>query len=70
MQLPTLEFGDPLGDHFGPYGPEAVSEAISLQGTYNFYGREEGTLFVSGNTITTLQRPCRHIVTVESIFTP
>lgn len=64
VQLPTLDFGDPLGDNFGPYGPEAVSNAISLQGEYIFYGREEDTLFVSGNTQSPqLQCPCRHMIT-------
>lgn len=64
VQLPTLEFGDPLGDSFGPYGPEAVSSAISLQGKYIFYGREEDSLYVSGNTqLLQLQCQCRHMTT-------
>lgn len=52
VALPTLPFGDPLGDHFGPFGPDAVSGAIPLQGKYMFYGHEENTLFVSGKTCT------------------
>jgi hypothetical protein len=50
-ELVTLPFGDPLGDHFGPHGADAVSNEIMLAGKYIFYGREETSLFVSKNIL-------------------
>ena len=36
-----------MGDHFGPYALDAVSNEIPLDGKYIFYGKEQTSLFVS-----------------------
>ena len=46
-ELVTLPFGDAVGDHFGPYARDAVSNEIRLDGKYVFYGTEQRSLYVS-----------------------
>ena len=45
----TLQYGDDVGDHFGPYSAagDFVSGEIELDGRYIFYGKEQRSLYVS-----------------------
>ena len=46
----TLPFGDPAGDRLGPFQNDVITPAITLSTMFPFYGRDENTVYVSGQS--------------------